>query len=842
MSISVARARSRAAQLLAIGATAAVLAAVGVAMAGALESGLDNAVRAASDEPAARLIVAGAGAAEVEASVRDAFGATPMVVEDAADGATLTPDGTRVGTGDLVALRDGADRLADAVVDNGVASRTAVTGEMPAWAQDLLDLSWRARLLGLVPFLIVGVGGLVAARDVVRVLALSRISELAVLRSRGASRRRIFAGELREIALVGVAGASIGGVVAALAAGTPPLLAIGLAAVVPVALAVVAIPVVRAATPGNQADEAAASSGRARAAGVVGLVVLFAATALAMWRLLGTGSAADPVGIAAPALGVLAAAVIVLVVVAAAARVADLSTGRWVGLGPALAVRRISRRLPVLATVVLLVSIAAMTTVFAAAFGATGDRVARDVRELRVGGDLLVSGWPATADPDALAADGVAPLLSNPGQLGDDEPVILAAPAERLDVALRPLAGLVDPAELAALTAAPAGGLALPAGTTALEFTIVASDGVALQAWVLEPSGRVHPVPLDGGAVAGAASAVLAIDADVSRAAGAITARITSLVASTPQGSVDVPLPTDWAPQFVAYSDFEFGRFSTTPDTLGFELGRTSAADVHVRLMAPGEPFARIPAVITADFATRNGLSDGDDVDVRFAGAGRNVIASIAGTVAALPTAGDRDAILVDYPAFAEQQLRITESIPETTSLVVRSADPDAVREALPAGAVALGLEPATPDRMLGIARALLWVAAAGAVLLAAVGVASVSAALVAERRRETRILSVLGETDIRLARGQRLELAVTMALAGLGGIATGTLLAIVTVPSFAQAAAPGSGVLGAVTLAVDVPTGVAVLGVLVALLAAVLLVHGRRVLRDARTAGGGAP
>jgi hypothetical protein len=838
MSLGVARARSRAAQLVAIGATAAVLAAVGVVMAGVLESGLDQAVRAATSEPNARLIVAGERSADVEQSVREAFGAAPFSIEDADGSAVLTPDADRIGTGDLVAVRDGVERFADALVDNGVASRTAVTGELAVWAQELIDLSWRARLLGLVPFLVVAVGGLVAARDVVRVLALSRIAEIAVLRSRGASRRRILAGELREIALVGVVGAALGGVAGALLTGAPALLALGISAVVALALCVVAIPVVRAATPRDRSDEAAATSGRARAAGVVGLVALFAAASLALVRLLGTGSAADPVGIAAPALGVLALAVLVLAAVGAAARLADAATRHWVGLGTSLAVRRLARRLPVLATVVLLVAIAASTTVFAAAFGATGDRVARDMRELRVGGDLVVTGWPATHDPDALPADAVAPILTNPGQLGDDVPIILAAPSERLSAALHRRDGLVDPESLADLIATPLAGLPLPAGTTALEFTVVESGGVALEAWVLEPSGRVRPVALDE-PVVGPMTAILAIDADVSRAGGAISARITSLVATTPGGPESVDLPTDWQPQFAAYPDFEFARFAMTSDAFGFELGRSFASHNNVRLMAPAEPFARIPAVLTAAFATRNGLSAGDNVDVRFAGTGRSVLAEVAGTVAALPTAGDADAILVDYPGFAEQQLRITEALPPTTGLVLRAADLEAVRTALPPGTSSLGVEPGTPDRMLGIARALLWVAAGGAAVLAAVGVASVSAALVAERRRETRILAVLGETPKRQARGQRVELAVTMFLALLGGAASGVLLAVVAVPSFARAAAPGSGVLPTVQLAVDGTTAAVMLAGLVGLLVAVLVAHGARVRRDAGSRAG---
>lgn len=841
MRIPLARARSRVAQLIAIGATAAVLAGVGVSMAGVLESGLDAAVRAAATESDATVIVAGESASEVEASVRAAFAGLPVTVTDRDGAAVIAPDAARAGTGDLPGLRDGAARLADALVDDSVASRTAVSGGMSAWAQDLTDLSWRARLLALVPFLVVAVGGLVAARDVVRVLALSRIAELAVVRSRGASLRRILAGELREIGAVGSLGALAGASAAALLAGTPPLLALALAAVVVVAFALVTIPVVRAATPRDQAGEAAASSGRARAGGLVGLAVLFAATALALVRLIGTSSGGDPLGVAAPALGVLSAAVLVLAAVAAVARLGDLATPRWVAFGPSLAIRRLARRLPVLATVILLVAIAASTTVFAAAFAATGERVAGDVRALRIGGDLLVDAWPENADPDGLPANGVAPLLSSPGELGDDEPLILAASGERLRAALHPTTALVDPGSLADLVAAPVAGIALPPGTTELEFVVEATDGVALQVWLLEPSGRVRVAALDR-VITGEASAILAIDADVSRAGGAISARITSLLASTPRGIEPVALPADWEPQFAAYPDFVGARFAMTEDELGFELGRRSTAENHVRLMAPGEAGTHIPAVLTAEFAARNGLGVGDDVEVRFAGTGRSVLGLVSGTVPGLPIAGDADAILVDYPAFAEQQLRLTESVPAASSLVIRTDDPRAVRDALPSGAEATGLEPGTPDRMLGIARTLLWVAAAGAVALAGVGVASVSAVLVAERRRETRILTVLGETPRRQARGQRLELASAMALSALGGVASGAILAAVTVPSFARAAAPGSGVLAGVDLAIDIPAGAALFAALVVLLGVVLVIHGLRVARDAARPAGGTP
>jgi ABC-type antimicrobial peptide transport system permease subunit len=114
-----------------------------------------------------------------------------------------------------------------------------------------------------------------------------------------------------------------------------------------------------------------------------------------------------------------------------------------------------------------------------------------------------------------------------------------------------------------------------------------------------------------------------------------------------------------------------------------------------------------------------------------------------------------------------------------------------------------------------------------------------VSAALVAERRRETRILAVLGETPKRQARGQRVELAVTMFLALLGGAASGVLLAVVAVPSFARAAAPGSGVLPTVQLAVDGTTAAVMLAGLVGLLVAVLVAHGARVRRDAGSRAG---
>ena len=180
------------------------------------------------------------------------------------------------------------------------------------------------------------------------------------------------------------------------------------------------------------------------------------------------------------------------------------------------------------------------------------------------------------------------------------------------------------------------------------------------------------------------------------------------------------------------------------------------------------------------------------------------------------------------------QQLRVSESVPDADGLLVRTGDADGVRAALPEGATAVGLEPGTSDRMLGIARGLLWLAAAGAVVIAIVGVAGVSASLVAERRRETRILAVLGETPARQARGQRLELALTILLALLGGAGAGTLLALLAVPSFARAAAPGSGALPDVTFAVDGFGLLAVLAIAVAALTVVVAVHGARVVRDA--------
>ena len=833
MSIAAARVRSRAGQLAAIALTAAVLAGVGAGMAGSLESGLDAAVRDAADDGGARMLVTSATAEEVGPSARTAFGGIPLLVEDVDGGVVVRPDPARVGTGDLAGLVAGAERLPDALVDDGVASRTSVSGGLGAWAAELDELAWRSRLLAVVPFLLVAVGGVVAARDVVRVLALSRITELAVTRSRGASRRRILAGELREVVVAGLLGAVGGGAVASLVAGTPPLLAVAVTVLVPVALAAVAVPVVLGAIPRDRSDEAAAASGRGRAAGVIGLVLLFAGTALALWRLVSTGSAADPLGIAAPALGVLAGSVLVLAAVGGAARLVDVAAARWRGLGPALAVRRLARRLPVLATVVLLVAIAGASTVFAATFAATGERVARDVRELRAGGDLLVTGFPTGQDAATLPADALTALLASPGQLGSDEPVILAAASSRLAEILRPVPGLVDPGALAAAIEAPATGLLLPPGTTRLEFAVVATDGVALTAWVADPAGRVRAVPLDR-PVEGPVAALLAIDADVSRGGTVVSVRIPTVTATTASGSAVLALPTDWQPQWDAYPDLFDRDLALGDDALGFDVTRRARDDVHVRLMPPSDPFVDVPAVLTTAFATRNGLDVGDPVSVRFAGTGRVVLAEVAAVTPALPTAGDADALLVDLPAFTDQQLRTEESLAPATSLLVRTDDPDAVRAALPAGAVATGTEPGTTDRMLGIARSLLWLAAAGAAAVALVGTAGVSASLVAERRRETRILAVLGELPSRQAAGQRVELGLTIALALVGGAAAGVGLGVVAVPSFARAAAPGSSVLGDVPLGADLVAAGILVAVLVVGLGILLAVHGGRVARDA--------
>jgi cellobiose-specific phosphotransferase system component IIC len=94
----------------------------------------------------------------------------------------------------------------------------------------------------------------------------------------------------------------------------------------------------------------------------------------------------------------------------------------------------------------------------------------------------------------------------------------------------------------------------------------------------------------------------------------------------------------------------------------------------------------------------------------------------------------------------------------------------------------------------------------------------------------------VLGELPARQARGQRLELALTISLSGLGGLAVGIALAVAVVPAFARAAAPGSGVLPSVALHLDVVGGLGLLAAFVAALVAVVVVHGVRVGRSAAT------
>ena len=51
---------------------------------------------------------------------------------------------------------------------------------------------------------------------------------------------------------------------------------------------------------------------------------------------------------------------------------------------------------------------------------------------------------------------------------------------------------------------------------------------------------------------------------------------------------------------------------------------------------------ARIPIVVSAAFAERNGLEFGAEVDVRFAGTGRYLLGEVSSIVPAVPTAGRR--------------------------------------------------------------------------------------------------------------------------------------------------------------------------------------------------------
>ncbi len=447
---------------------------------------------------------------DVERSERpDAASSTPFVTW------TLVPHVAATEPSDLGVIATGAERLRVVLRDDdAVAIRGLILdGTLGGTAGAAHEALRAAQAVAGVPVTLLALVSLVALVQVARLLAATRDGEVALTVSRGASPRQVTLAATLEAVVLGVLAAGMGsaaaaGVLAArgdLAGTTRTVVLTGLvvAAVAVGALAVVAGLQGRAVARRQVTDR----SGRVRQAAALGTVVVtvvLAALCLAQLRRYGSplvqvpdGVRTDPLATAAPALVLAALAVAVLAVLGPAARAWAAAAAQGRGATGVLAARHVARALRVFVVPVVLLVLAAGSSVLAASYSGTSHGLRTDAAVLRTGADVRVelpSSGPLDVDrpaPDAAAytaLDGVSaavPVLALDATV-DSEPVaVVGLPAAAVPDVVRAPAGTIDVDALAAAigTADTPGGPRLPAGTTHLTLTVTGSAAVDEAMW-----------------------------------------------------------------------------------------------------------------------------------------------------------------------------------------------------------------------------------------------------------------------------------------------------------------------------------------------------------------------
>lgn len=256
----------------------------------------------------------------------------------------------------------------------------------------------------------------------------------------------------------------------------------------------------------------------------------------------------------------------------------------------------------------------------------------------------------------------------------------------------------------------------------------------------------------------------------------------------------------------------------------------------------PGQPPSRsagepIPVALTPAAARAGNLEVGSPAQLRAFGTVLpvtvgQIVPAVPGTLAPQAALADRDAVAavlerVDRPLPYPHEVWLT-TAPGQEAQVVEAlvGRPDVSAVTGPGG---VQITDAT-----SAARLVFWVASAGAVLLAATGVAAVTATLLGTRRPEVAVLRALGMPPRGQARSRSLELGGVVVAASLLGLGAGWLVARAVAPELARSTTQRGQVTLAAPLQLEVGPWALILLAGSAVVVAVLLVQGARVTAQA--------
>lgn len=726
-----------------------------------------------------------------------------------------------------------------------------------------------------VVLLTVGTLALVTLLELARLLQGMRAVESRLLWSRGATAPGLGWATAAETAIVTIPAAIVG---AAAAVGILISTTGGLEAGLRVTGALLLVPVATAASAiafmGGSAYlgarrlaryEAPIDSGRAgRIGSSTAVVLLTLAAVICTSQLLLYGSPlapsrsggmeVNPLAVSAPALALLSLVLLAVALVPVIGRLLERGTARSAGIRRALVVRTLARRVRVVVTPLVLVSLASGQLVMAATYAATWSSTYTSTQALRAGSELRL------LTRETLSIDAVNDIADEPG-VADAAPlhvesIVLGAE----QVALRGIApqalgelsttvpGVFDPVSASAALRTDLPGAALPTGSSSLslrtevtgfqptDLTVLLSEEFGRLAVVTATptaSGYIATLPdparswrLDGFEVG--------IPDDLQRdAEGALpTLRIESIEADG--------IPVDVEPQWVALS---LGILPTLISALdggpGFSVEPLTA---RVRLLPQlGEAVDEIspPIVISQRLADRNSLAVGDVVPLTLDSRLTSTPCVVTAIVDAVPGAPEDAAALVDLGVVRALQLRAYTEFALAGEVWIGASDPSSVasalRQELPPAVTVQSRSLDVSRGILGSAAIALGIGAVGAVALAILAVGAVIGVQLASRRGELLILRAVGMGSSDLAGVRRLELGIVLACGLAVGIAAGFVVSLLAVPALAVAAVPNP-YLGLRTV-VEVDGIAFALGVigLALLLTGVAAVYGRAVATQAR-------
>ena len=482
------------------------------------------------------------------------------------------------------------------------------------------------------------------------------------------------------------------------------------------------------------------------------------------------------------------------------------------------------------------------------------------------------------------------PILSRDVTLGDAAAHLSGVPLSDVGAVVPSVHGLFEPEALAPALMSARRGLPLPAGTTSLtlQVTLAAawampgpvtshSDGPPTQdsggpgpagqsaefdvtVWIQDPAGGLSAV-----ATGGLAAVPLAPVAPGTATDATLTVDLPNLAAGSDIVAVDLVAPilehpaavdfsvrditahgdadrrldaTDvaWtaAPQPVSTNSMttQLLEYRLTAHGLGLTGTLPAGQITAARVTLDGSPT--LPVGVNQALADALDLHTGDRLDIAVDGA-RQVSAEAVAISPRLPGEPDQPGILADLRSVEQALLRATANLPDVNQLWAAPSDPAAaartvstLRTIVPATATFQAADSRSVTALATPAARTLWIGAAGALLLATVGIASAIAGLARSRRGEAVVLASVGITARRQARWRRGELWFTVAAAWVLGAAVAVVGVFLVVPALAGSAVVGFG-RGQPEL--HVPWGLAAVavGIHVVLVAAMVIGHGAR-------------